>query len=148
MTEQQIAVETGKAIEGAVAVPCTRSEHIGGIELIDIREEEGDCPQRKEDTLLMNGGFLDPCGEERQIEIEPYEHIEVPRVDGVFIEFHGYQGDVFQGIGERLGGIGRGISKGLLRKVEGRPSKPVTHGKRLYNTDHSKKGTAMRMSLL
>lgn len=113
MAKKKIAVETCKIVEKAVLVPVARAEAVGTDKLRDVGNEGGESPQKKYKQLLPTCGLRYPRIEDRKIEIQAEQHIDVPHVARHVTETVGNADDASDGSGKGLaGGFGPGEKEG------------------------------------
>ena len=84
MSQQQVAVESGKVVEHTELVPRVSAEYIAapvekhiGYIFADIRDKQGNNPDEKENLFGFIACPLYPCREERHIKIQSDEQIDM-----------------------------------------------------------------------
>ena len=105
MAQKEIAAKAREIVEETELIPRTFAPKIFGEEVAEVGNEERNGPYTEEEALGFLVGLLDPSREYGEIEIDAYEKIDVPHLNGKGGEVEGNHQDIVPGIAEGLGRI-------------------------------------------
>lgn len=135
MSQQQVAVESGKVVEHTELVPRVSAEYIAapvekhiGYIFADIRDKQGNNPDEKEYLFGFIACPLYPCREERHIKIQSDEQIDIPHMVLLMAEVERYHGYIFQRIDEALRLMSLSIAEEVADDFFGQTQQPREPG--------------------